>query len=405
MKKKLLYAAVALMLIPFTLSGCGSERASSTTTKDNSDTVSTTTVFSDDSVLDTSEMFTDRDIEQSADLDDAEYIELFSGEDVTITEEGVFVLSGEGENITVMIEAETEAKVQLVLDGVSVENENAPAIYVKSADKVFVTTTNSDNVMKVTGTYEADGDTNLDAVIFSKTDLVLNGAGTLEIISAQGNGITSKDDLKLTGGTYSITSLLDGLEANDSIRIAGGDIMIDSGKDALHSENEDDSSLGYIYILDGTLQITASDDGIRGTSVIQIDGGIIDITTCTEGIEATCIQINDGEISVYATDDGINATAKSDYDVVIEVNGGTINVVVGSGDTDAFDANGSIYINGGTIDVTANSSFDFDRTAELNGGTVTVNGEVITEITESQMGAMGGRPGMGGQKGMNGQFQ
>ena len=86
-------------------------------------------------------------------------------------------------------------------------------------------------------------------LFFQNRISVLNGTGTLEIVSSNGNGITSKDDLKVTGGTYSITSLMDGLEANDSIRIAGGDITITTNKDALHSENEDDSSLGYIYIL------------------------------------------------------------------------------------------------------------------------------------------------------------
>ena len=344
----------------------------------------------------------DRDLEQSADLTDATYISLESNEDVTITSEGVYVLSGEAEDVTIIIEADDEAKVQLVLDGVSITNENSPAIYVKSADKVFITTTDSDNYLAVTGSYEADGDTNLDAVIFSKADLVLNGTGVLDIVSEEGNGITSKDDLKITGGTYIITSALDGLEANDSIRIYDVDITIVAGEDALHSENEDDLTLGYIYILDGTLDITAGDDGIRGTSILQIDGGTINIETSTEGIEGTYIQINGGEITIYATDDGINATSKSNYyDVVIEVNGGTINVTVGSGDTDAFDSNGSIYINGGTIDITApTSAFDSDGVAELNGGDVTVNGEVITQITESQMGGgqMGGSMGgpMGG---------
>lgn len=414
-KKKWMVTAAVLVFVLLILSGCGTDNTSdaATTSDDTSGTTSTSILSSKEgSILDTSDMFSDRDMEQSANLDDATDIDLSSGEDVTITEEGVYVLSGEAENVTVIVEAEDEAKVQIVLDGVSLENEDAPAVYVKSADKVFITTTGSDNVMEVTGTYEADGDTNLDAVIFSKSDLILNGTGTLEITSAQGNGITSKDDLKVTGGTYSITSFLDGLEANDSIRIAGGDITVDSDKDALHSENEDDVTLGYIYIQDGALHITAGDDGIQGNAIVQIDGGVIDITTSTEGIEGTYVQINGGEIGIYATDDGINASAKSEYDIVIEVNGGTIDVAVGSGDTDAFDANGAIYINGGTINVTApTSSFDFDTTAELNGGTVTVNGEEMTEITESQMGGMGGQPGMdgqpgmGGQKGVNGQFQ
>ena len=344
--------------------------------------------------LESSEMFTERDLEQTVDLSDASYISLNSGEDVVIDEEGIYVLSGTAEEVTVLVEAGDETKVQLVLDGVSISNESAPAIYVKTADKVFVTSVDSKNSMGVSSSFEVDGDVHLDAVIFSKEDLVLNGTGTLNIVSAQGNGIASKDDLKITGGTYSIVSLEDGLEANDSIRIAGGDITIDSQKDALHSENEDNASLGYIYISGGILNISAVDDGICGTSLVQIDGGTIDIETSSEGIEGTYIQINDGTITVYATDDGINAAAKSNsYDVIIEVNGGTIDVVVGSGDTDAFDSNGQIIINGGTIDVTANSAFDPNGTAELNGGTVTVNGQVITQIVPSQVGG-GARGGM-----------
>lgn len=339
------------------------------------------------SMINVSELFTNRDLEQSADLTNATSIQLKSNEDVTIDTEGVYVLSGEVSNTTVIVEADDAAKVQIVLDGVNITNENAPVIYSKAADKVFITATGSNNYMEVLGGYEADGDTNLDAVIFSKEDLVLNGTGAVEIVSAEGNGVTSKDDLKITGGKYIITSSGDGLEANDSICIYDGDITINSDKDALHSENDEDLSLGYIYIYNGTLNITAGDDAIRGNSIVQIDGGSINIETCTEGIEGTYIQINGGEIDIYAADDGINATNKSTtYDVVIEVNGGTINVSMGSGDTDAFDSNGSIYINEGIIDVQGNSAFDSDGIAELNGGEVTVNGQIITEITQSQMG-------------------
>ena len=390
-----------IMLLGLFLVGCSGEdvatvqiQGSSTLlneTSTGSDSVSTTALSSaEDSLLDTSGLFTERDLKQSADLSEASYIELINGDDVVITEEGVYVVSGKVESVTIIVETDDEVKVQLVLDSVSIKNDDSPAIYVKSADKVFVTLTDSDNYLEVSDSYVADGDTNLDAVIFSKEDLVLNGTGTLEIISATGNGIISKDDLKITGGTYSITALLDGLEANDSIRIAGGDITIKSNKDGIHSENEDDSSLGYIYIAGGNLNISVADDGIRGTSIVQIDGGVINIEICTEGIEGTSIQINNGEITIYAKDDGINAVALSSYDVVIEVNDGTIDVGVGSGDTDAFDSNGNIYINGGTIDITAASAFDPNGTAQLNGGTVTVNGQIITEITPSQMGGMGG---------------
>jgi len=390
---KTISAITMALLLSVAAVGCTKTQVSSgnaaTTQTASTQVTSSGTSTAGTSVLDTSELFSDRDLEQSADLSAATQIKLESDKDVTLNKEGVYVLSGEVKNVTVVVEAAEDAKVQIVLNGVTITNEDSPAIYVKTADKVFVTSTDSKNHMEVSGSYVADGDINLDAVIFSKADMTLNGTGTLEIVSSNGNGISSKDDLKITGGVYNIKSSADAIEANDAILINGGDITIDTGKDALHSENNEDASLGYIYIKNGTLNITAADDAIRANSIAQIDGGTINIKTCEEGIEGNNIKINGGQITLYAKNDGINAAQKVNNNAAIEVNGGTINVSMGSGDTDAFDSNGNIYINGGTIAVEATSAFDSDGTAELNGGNVKVNGETITQITQSQMGGRG----------------
>lgn len=367
-----------------------SAAASSGTAESSGAAASSTTSAAGTSALDTSELFSDRDLEQSADLSAATQMKLVSGQDVTLDTEGVYVLSGEASDVTVVVDAPEDAKIQIVLDGVSITNADSPAIYVKAADKVFVTSTDSQNHLEVSGSYVADGDTNVDAVIYSKADLTLNGTGTLDIVSSAGNGISSKDDLKVTGGVYTIKSSADAMEANDAILINDGDITIDSGKDALQSENDEDATLGYIYMKNGTLNIKAADDAVRANSLVQIDGGTINIETCEEGIEANYIRVNDGQITLYANNDGLNAAPKVDSAVAIEINGGTINVTMASGDTDAFDADGDLYVNGGTITVEATSAFDADGTAQLNGGDVTVNGEKITEITQSRMGG-GGR--------------
>uniref|UniRef100_UPI0025EAB987 carbohydrate-binding domain-containing protein n=1 Tax=Ruminococcus sp. TaxID=41978 RepID=UPI0025EAB987 len=167
-----------------------------------------------------------------------------------------------------------------------------------------------------------------------------------------------------------------------------------SNKDGIHCEN--DELEGTITITGGTFEINAVSDGIQASALLQIDSGDLDITAA-EGLEATYILINDGNITIDASDDGINASANSgSYEAAIVINGGDINVAVGQGDTDAIDSNGSIFVNGGTINVTAQmSSFDYDRTAEFNGGTIIINGIEVSEIPQNMMGG-GMRGEMGG---------
>ena len=346
-------------------------------------------------------MFSTRDLTQTADLSSAKSVTVSDGKTIEITEEGVYVISGTAKDCTIKVNADSSSKIQLVLDGVTITNSSTPAIYVVSADKCFVTTTDSENTLTVTGTFTADGETNTDAVIFSKDDLVLNGSGTLNITSTD-NGISGKDDIKITGGAYNITSTADAIEANDSIRICGGTFNITSSKDGLHSENDEDDTQGYIFISSGSFTINASGDAIQATTAVQIDGGTFNLTA-SEGIEGTYVQINDGSVYISASDDGINGSQKSrSYSTpVIEINGGEITIVMGPGDTDAVDVNGNVIVSGGTIDITGQSSFDYDGTAQYNGGTIIINGSQVNAIPQSMMGGgMGG--GMFGGRGGRG---
>ena len=374
MQKKIIIIIMIILLIGIT--GCSLK-------KGGNNTSSSTT----NNLLSYNELFSDRDLENSPDLSDATTYTIKDNDTITINQEGVYIIEGDASNSEIIVDVDDDSKVQLVLNGVTIENENKPAIYVKNADKVFVTL-QGNNSLSVTGSFTSDGETSLDAVIFSKDDLIINGEGNLTVESSA-NGITSKDDLKITGGIINVTSQEDALEANNGIAIAGGEITINSEKDGLHAEDSEDDSVGYIYITNATLDITASDDALHAITVVEIDGGSI-TTNSREGIEGTYIQINAGTITIKATDDGINAAEQSTkYEATVEINAGEISIDMGQGDTDAIDSNGNLYLNGGEITITAQSPFDYDGEGKLNGATVIVNGEKISELTNQ---AVGGGP-------------
>ncbi len=201
-----------------------------------------------------------------------------SGNIITITKEGTYVLSGALSEGQIVVDADS-AKVQLVLDNADITCASSAAIYVKNADKAFITLAEgSENILMNTAEYEAIDDNNIDAVIFSKDDLTLNGKGTLTINSEYGHGIVSKDDLKLVGGTCNITAKTHALSGKDSVRIAAGTYNLTSGKDGIHAENADDDEKGFVYIASGDFTIESTGDGIDASYVVQIDDGDFDIT-------------------------------------------------------------------------------------------------------------------------------
>ena len=376
MKNKIkIISVVGLSLLLTT--GCSFNNLFNNKTKENAVAVATDNVESD-------EMFTERDLLQDVDISDAKTYNVSDGENISITEEGVYVIKGSAKNVTISIDADSKDKVQLVLDNLNITNTSQSCIYVKSADKVFINLI-GDNNLSVTSSFNKIVDVNSDAVIFSKDDLVINGSGSLNIDSTD-NGITSKDKLKITGGNITINSKNDALEANDGIAIADGNITINSEKDGIHAEYDEDNSVGFVYIKNGNLNISAGDDAIHATTYVQIDDGTL-VFSGREGIEATVITINSGDVKITASDDGINGAQKcKSLTISVEINGGNITIDMGQGDTDAIDSNGNLYINGGTLRINAQSPFDYDGEAKYSGGTMIVNGEETTTISNQMMG-------------------
>lgn len=403
MKRKVVLAF--LLTGALVLSGC------SKTNNSNETSSGSTSTDSSAQGIDVSNMFSDRDKEIGYDEENSTVIKVsddsttcdsdavqISGNTVTIIDEGTYILSGTLTDGMVIVDAEDTDKVQLVLDGVDITSAESAAIYVREADKVFITTaSDSKNTLTNGGTYTAIDDNNIDAAIFSKSDLTLNGAGSLTITAKAGHGVVSKDDLVLTSGTYQIDAASHGLSGKDSVRIASGSYTIVSGKDGIHAENADDTSLGFVYLADGTFDITSDGDGISAGNWLQADGGVYTVkagggsenvqksdgewqfgpgqqtestdtteedTVSMKGIKAAGeLILKGGKYSLDSADDTIHSNAN------ITISDGEFTLA--SGD-DGIHADSATTISGGTIDITESYEGIEGLSIDITGGDTTV---------------------------------
>lgn len=317
----------------------------------------------------------------------------------TISAGGAYVISGTLTDGQLRIETEDE-DVTLILNGVDITNSSGAALAIISAGDVTIELAeDSVNILEQTGLDSAEEEK---AALYSTSDLAFTGTGTLAVTSTVADGISTGDDLVITSGTIAVTSVDDGIRGKDSVTIYGGTVTVDAEDDGIKSTNTEELGRGIVTIAGGTITITSGDDALKAEQAIVIEAGTIDILSSVEGIEAPVVTINGGDITLYASDDGINASASDiiTTNLSVTINAGNVTVEVGSGDTDGIDSNGSIYVNGGTVNVTnpgigsgPATAFDYNDSAEFNGGTIYINGEAVDEIPAEQMGGRGGMMG------------
>lgn len=297
----------------------------------------------------------------------------FSGNSATITgggcyirdgvliieEAGTYILSGILENGSVLVDTKKSSEVNLVLDGVTITNNDSAAIFVKKAEKTNIYLTEGSTNTLTDGAsyvYASEEETEPNGALFSKANLTISGEGTLIVNANYNDGIVGKDSLALLGGTVKVTAAGDGIVGKDYLYVTegsyelvtgggaqnaeahfsnmdrgffggwgggntstetdsvskkalksdillhvnGGSFVIDSCDDALHSNDA-------VVLNGGTYRISTGDDGIHAETELFINGGEIDITKCYEGLEALDITINGGKIMIVAEDDGVNA--------------------------------------------------------------------------------------------------
>ncbi len=208
----------------------------------------------------------------------SEAVEIRDGA-IRLTEPGTYVISGTLNDGYIQVSAGENDKIQIVLQGASITSAQFAPIYVSSGDKVFLTLAEgTENVLENGGEIKPIDDNNVDGVIFSKSDLTINGAGSLTVTAPASHGIVCKDDLAITGGILTVEAAKVGIQANDSVRFTGATATVTAQKDGIQVENEENTEKGFFYLSGGKLTVNAGGDGVSTSATLQILAGEVNVT-------------------------------------------------------------------------------------------------------------------------------
>ena len=282
------------------------------------------------------------------------------GAAVTIREGGTYILSGKSDAGSVKVKKDA-GRVILILRNLELTADGTAAICCnKGSSLSIVAEEGTVNTLADTAANNSDSNPDNrdaeDAVVKCKNgDLDFSGAGTLNIVANAKNGVKSGQDTGETEAFLTVNALeLNVTAVNDGIK-----------------------SDGAMYLQSGSIRVSAADDAVSSDTAVYIGGEgsggpVLSLTGCTEGVEAPWIDVCSGDISIEASDDGLNAS-KTDTGAGIHIRGGRLFVDAANGD--GVDSNGMISVTGGDLEIFSsaradNSPLDCGNGFNLSGGTV-----------------------------------
>lgn len=349
------------------LCACGSTAGTGTDTDTNDDSVA--------------QQLYDADV-AAPDLTNATTITLSGTDDVTITDGGVYVLTGTLTDGRVLVNA-PGADVTLVLQNADITCTDSSALYIYKAANVLVylpdgtaSTLTDGSSYDYSDSFSSADDEEPNACLYSKSDLVIAGGGTLTVTGNANNGITGKDALKIEDTTVSVTAANHGVNGKDCLVLKQADVTVTSGGDALRATNDSDSALGCVLIGASALMLTAGEDGIQAETTLTLfdttgtvtsgggSGTALSGDVSAKGIKAgTDITVRSGSCALDCADDAVHANGS------VTISGGTFAITTGD---DGVHADETVTITDGTIDISKCYEGIEGQTITISGGTIDI---------------------------------
>ncbi|MGM9607685.1 MAG: carbohydrate-binding domain-containing protein [Oscillospiraceae bacterium] len=328
---------------------------------------------------------------------------------ITITAGGTYEVSGTLEEGRIIVNASGK-DVTLVLNGASITCSYGSPIYIYKSSSTTIhlmegtqnTLTDGENYTFADSLSSA-ADEEPNACLYSKSDLIIQGAGALTVKANYKNGITSKDTLEIYDAALTVTAVNHGINGKDSNTIDSASISVTCGGDAIRSSNDTDSTLGWVSVSNSTLTLTAGEDGIQAETWASLSSGSYTITSgggssvaprddvSAKGIKAgTALILTSGVYVLDCSDDALHANGD------VTISGGVYTISTGD---DGAHADETLTVSGGQMNIL--KSYE-----GLEGSNVDISGGEITLISlDDGVNAAGGVDGSGfGGRGMGNLF-
>ncbi len=388
------YIAILTAIFMLVLAGCGtvenadapsaSSEASQTQTDTPTEDLSATQNTTIDGLSFTSEDYL---------TDLGERTTFSDGEEILITASGTYEFTGDytSSTITVNVDKDTDdGIVYIVLNGANIESDTGTPINIMEAKDVVILLEGENTITQ--GEITTDDEEFPSASLYSKADTVITGEGSLSITTLYGDGINSRDDLIIDGGSITVTAMEDGIVGKDLLTIANANITVEAGKDGLKSSNTEDLEKGNLLIVSGEYNITAQNDAISSDNILQIDDGNFELYSGGGYVEVIKTP-SSGPVGGGAGggmgggrggfDPSTNTFDDENDDTTFEesmkglkalnsviINGGTFNI---SAYEDAIHSDGDVNINGGHLIINSgDDGVHAQNTANITNGTMTI---------------------------------